>query len=213
MRALSERKRHAAPNQRLAPISGDRRASLKDHVRRHVWQNPIHPAQRDVMRYVLIVALTVLSHLDPSAAQAGRAEDRESLRRLPGVEVIVENFLTEEEAAGFSRDGIRTGVELVLQSNGIRILSASERLQTSSAPFLYVKVNPLKDSSAGTYCLAIEVELHQTVSLLNRPEQKLSAHTWNRVQVAIIGEQITGRVIEVVEPLIKQFANDFLTVN
>ena len=165
------------------------------------------------MRYVLVVALMVLSYLDTSAARAGRVEDRESLRRLPGVEVIVENFLPEEEAAGFSRDGIRTGVELVLQSNGVRILTASERLQTPSAPFLYVKVNPLKDSNAATFCLAIEVELHQAVSLLNRPEQQMSARTWNRVQVAIIGEQITGRVTEAVEPLIKQFANDFLTVN
>ena len=165
------------------------------------------------MRYVLIVVLMVLSHLDTSAARAGRVEDRESLRRLPGVEVIVETFLSEEEGAGFSRDAIRTGVELVLQSNGVRILSASERLQTPSAPFLYVKVNPLKHSSAETYCVAIAVELHQAVSLLNRPEQQMSARTWNRVQVAIIGEQITGRVTEVVEPLIKQFANDFLTVN
>ena len=167
----------------------------------------------NVMRYVLILALMVLSHVDTTAARAGRVEDRESLRRLPGVEVIVETFLSEEEAAGFSREAIRTGVELVLQSNGIRILSASERLQTSSAPFLYVKVNPLKHSSADTFCLAIEVELHQAVSLLNRPEHTMSARTWNRVQVAIVGEHITGRVTELVEPLIKQFANDFLTVN
>jgi len=165
------------------------------------------------MQYVLIVAFIVLSHLDTSAARAGRVEDRESLRRLSGVEVIVETFLSEEEAAGFSRDAIRTGAEQVLQSNGVRILSGSERLQTSSAPFLYVKVNPFKHSSAEIYCLAIEVELHQMVSLMNRPEQRMSARTWNRVQVAIIGEQITGRVIELVEPLIKQFANDFLTVN
>ena len=165
------------------------------------------------MRYALIVALIVLSHLDTNAARAGRVEDRESLRRLPGVEVIVETFLAEEEAAGFSRDAIRTNVELVLQANGVRILSGAERLQTSSAPFLYVKVNPLKHSNAETYCLAIEVELHQAVSLTNRPEQRMSARTWNRVQVAMIGEQITGRVTEVVEPLVKQFANDFLTVN
>lgn len=166
-----------------------------------------------VMRSVLIVTLIVLSHLDTSAARAGRVEDRESLRRLPGVEVIVETFLPEEAAAGFSRETIRTGVELVLQSNGVRLLSEAERLETSSAPFLYVKVNPLKHSSAETYCLTIEVELHQAVSLMNRPEQRMSARTWKRVQVAIIGEQITGRVTEVVEPLIKQFANDFLTVN
>lgn len=165
------------------------------------------------MRCVLIVALIVFSHLGTSVALAGRVEDRESLRRLPGVEVIVETFLSEEEAAGFSRDAIRTGVELVLQSNGVRILSGSERLETSSTPFLYVKVNPLKHSSADTYCLAIEVELHQAVSLMNRPEQRMSARTWNRVQIAMIGEQITGRVNELVEPLIKQFANDFLTVN
>ena len=165
------------------------------------------------MPYVLIVVLIVLSHLDTGFARAGRVEDRESLRRLPGVEVIVEKFLSEEEVAGFSQDGIRTGVELVLQSNGVRLLSASERLQTASAPFLYVKVNPFKHSSAETYCLAIEVELHQAVSLMNRPEQRISARTWNRVQVAIIGDQITERVTELVEPLIKQFANDFLTVN
>ena len=168
---------------------------------------------RVAMRYVLIVALIVLSHLDSGAARAGRAEDRESLRRLPGVEVIVETFLQEEEAAGFSRDAIRTGVEEVLQSNGVKILSGSERLQTTSAPFLYVKVNPFKHDSAEIYCLAIEVELHQAVSLMNRPDQRMSARTWNRVQVAIVGEQITGRVAELVEPLIKQFANDFLTVN
>ena len=76
-----------------------------------------------------------------------------------------------------------------------------------------MKVNPLKHSSAEIYCLAIEVELHQAVSLMNRPEQQMSARTWSRVQVAIIGEQITGRVTELVELLIKQFANDFLTVN
>jgi hypothetical protein len=165
------------------------------------------------MRHVLIVALIVLSQLDSGNARAGRVEDRESLRRLPGVEVIVETFLTEEEVAGFSRDAIRTGVEEVLQSNGVKILSGSERLQTTSAPFLYVKVNPFKHDSAEIYCLAIEVELHQAVSLMNRPEQRMSARTWNRVQVAMIGEQITGRVTEVVEPLIRQFANDFLTVN
>src|SRR5689334_14313885 len=152
------------------------------------------------MRYVLIlIAMTALSYLDASAAQAGRIEDRESLRRLPGVEVIVETFLTEEEAAGFSRDAIRTGVEEVLQSNGVKILSGSERLQTTSAPFLYVKVNPFKHDSAEIYCLAIEVELHQAVSLMNRPEQRMSARTWNRVQVAIVGEHITGRVTELVE--------------
>jgi hypothetical protein len=165
------------------------------------------------MRYVVIMAVIVLCQLDTGAVRAGRVEDRESLRRLPGVEVIVETFLSEEEVAGFSRDAVRRDVELVLQSNGVRILSGAERLQTPSAPFLYVKVNPLKHSSAETYCLAIEVELHQAVSLINRPEQRMSARTWNRVQVAIIGEQITGRVTEVVEPLIKQFANDFLTVN
>ena len=74
----------------------------------------------NVMRYVLILALMVLSHLDATAARAGRVEDRESLRRLPGVEVIVETLFSEEEAAGFSRDEIRTGVEVVLQSNGVR---------------------------------------------------------------------------------------------
>ena len=171
------------------------------------------PVRGDLMQYIVILALLALSQLDSSPARAGRAEDRESLRRLPGVEVIVETFLPDEEAAGFSRDAIRAGVELVLQSNGVRILSGPERLQTTSGPFLYVKVNPFKHSGTEEFCVAIEVELHQSVTLMNRPEQRMSARTWNRVQVAIIGEQKTDHVTELVEPLIKQFANDFLVVN
>ena len=54
-----------------------------------------------VMRSVLIVTLIVLSHLDTSAALAGRVEDRESLRRLPGVEVIVETFLQKKKLLAF----------------------------------------------------------------------------------------------------------------
>jgi hypothetical protein len=101
------------------------------------------------MRYVLIVVLIVLSAFATSAARAGRVEDRESLRRLPGVEVIVETFLSQEEAAGFSRDAIRTGVEVVLQSNGIRILTVSERLQTSSAPLLLREGEPPQTRHCG----------------------------------------------------------------
>lgn len=53
------------------------------------------------MRCVLIVALIVFSHLGTSAALAGRVEDRESLRRLPGVEVIVETFWRRKKLLAF----------------------------------------------------------------------------------------------------------------
>lgn len=69
---------------------------------------------------------------------------RETLRGLPGVGLAVENIDPDSQADGLSIEKIRTIVEFILRSGGIRILPESEIAMMPASPYLYVNVNILK---------------------------------------------------------------------
>jgi hypothetical protein len=66
--------------------------------------------------------LMTLGCLDPSLAQT-RDQQRESLRGLQGVEVVVEDIKPDAQMDGLSQESIRATVELILRSKGIRVLT------------------------------------------------------------------------------------------
>ena len=165
------------------------------------------------MRYVVIAVLMILTCLDLSMAQT-RDQQRESLRGLQGVEVVIEDIRPDAQADGLSQETIHAAVELILRSNGIRVLTQSESLKTPVAPYLYVHVGTDKNS-AGQYSFNSRVELHQAVSLVHRPQQIMLAPTWFPPgKFRTVGQQnMRLWVINSIEPLVKEFANDFLAVN
>ena len=161
------------------------------------------------MRYVAIVVLMTLTFFDLSIAQT-RDTQRESLRGLAGVEVTIEPIESDAKADGLSEEAIRTAVELILRSSGIRILPSTEKV--SSAPFLYTRVATYKLAS-GLYAHDVRVALKQGVSLVNRPQHMMYATTWEAESLGTPGSNNIRAVITFVENLVKIFANDFLTVN
>ena len=70
------------------------------------------------MRYAVIAMLMTMICLDLSLAQT-RDQQRESLRGLQGVEVVIENIKSDAQVDGLSQEAIRAAVELILRSNGI----------------------------------------------------------------------------------------------
>ena len=163
------------------------------------------------MRYVLMAILITLICLDLSMAQT-RDQQRDSLQGLQGVEVVIEGLRPDAETDGLSQEAIRTAVELILRSRGIRVLTRSESLRTPSAPYLYVKVSTYNHSS-DLYAYAVTVEVMQKVSLAQRPQQTVSAATWEKGGVGTTGHSNIRMVIDSVESKVKEFANDFLAAN
>jgi len=166
-----------------------------------------------VMRSAVMAILMTLGCLDPSLAQT-RDQQRESLRGLQGVEVIVEEIKSDAQVDGLSQESIRAAVELILRSKGIRVLTQSERSETASKPYLYVSVGTDKQAS-GQYSFSVRVELHQAVSLVQRPQQVTSAPTWftpGKLRT-VPGQNIRLWIINAIEPLIREFVSDFLAVN
>ena len=104
----------------------------------------------------LIVVALIWGNME--VAQALDAGSRESLRGISGVGVVVEGISLEASSGSLSQDKIRTAAELILRSNGIRVLTNVERTRLGSAPYLYINVNLLKEE-LGLYAYAVNVDL------------------------------------------------------
>ncbi len=163
------------------------------------------------MRYGVIAVAMVMTCFAQNPAQAVDDLDRESLRGLPGVQVVIENIDKDAQEDGLLEDTVRTAVELILRSSGIRILTQSERLQTPSKPWLYVYIDTFKNN--GRYAYTIRVSVEQRVSLVARPDHIMSTTTWRLDQIGTSGSFNISKTINIVESAVKAFANDFLTVN
>ena len=161
------------------------------------------------MRFVAIVVVMAVGFLHLSTdLKAGLADERASLRGLPGAGLVIEELHSAAKVDGLSEDSIRTAVELILRSSGIRILDGPK--DSPDSPWLYVRVSSIK-SRSGFHAFAIQVELKQLVSLMDRPESSAFAATWEQATVGHVAD--IRNVISVIEQMVKAFANDFLAVN
>ena len=164
------------------------------------------------MRYVVIAMLITLACSDFSTAQEPISR-QETLKGLKGVEVVIEDTNKDAAADGLSRDAIRTSVELILRSSGIPVLTRSESNEMPSSPYLYVNIGT-KKSSLGFYAFDAAVELRQRVLLIHQPQQLTFATTYQTPRVTgAVGAAHLRDVTAYIEEQVKQFANDFLTVN
>ena len=166
------------------------------------------------MRYVVMAILIALIGFDPRLADAATPEQRESLRGLQGVEVVIEDIKSDAQADGLSQEALRAAVELILRSRGIRVLTPSERSAMPSKPYLYVHVGTDKNS-LGQYAFNARVELHQAVSLVHRPQHIVLAPTWSTPdKFRTVGQQTMRMwIINSIEPLVREFVDDFRAVN
>ena len=166
---------------------------------------------RHVLQLIIVVVTLVWGSLE--VIHALDAGSRESLRGIPGLGVVVEDISPDASAGGLSEDAIRTAVERTLRSKGIRILTNTERIRSGSTPYLYINVNTLKEE-LGLYAYAVNVDLKQIVGLLSIKGKQAWGATWSASVVGMVREESLSQVItDGVEPLVQDFADDFLSVN
>lgn len=143
--------------------------------------------------------------------------NRESLKDLPGVAVLVEDFRRSAEDAGFDREVFQTDVELKLRMAGIR---ATEE---DGWPKLYLNVNAMHRERGQLAPYTVSLELLQ-VALLHSPlgpnqdeatvgalaVRTTLAVTWS---TGSLGLGDVADVRRVVKDRVDTFVNDWLSVN
>lgn len=146
-------------------------------------------------------------------AMAGSATAQERLLQgLSGVSVRATVFASDESSP-LSSVQIKTDVELELRKVGIQVFddSLADGLPNVGRVYVFIGAIPV---SKGRYAFVIEVSLHEKVSLVRKPTERLVAATWSHRQMTTAETENEHRQARdgLVE-IIKTFTNQFLTAN
>jgi hypothetical protein len=155
---------------------------------------------------IAALALTLIGGI----AYAGDTQpERNSLRGLKGIYVLVEHLNKDLIKDGLNTDTIKTDVEQKLRLAGIGILSRDDFFKELGYPYLYIDANALKLQRGG-YVYNIDVALMQAV-ILERFFVRLQAQTWSREDLGATPRLDTIR--DSIEILVDQFINAYLSAN
>lgn len=165
------------------------------------------------MRYVVVIIL-LFSGLVVETAEATGVLERESLRGLSGVFVVVEELGPDSKRSGLSVEVIRIVVERILRASGIQVLTDEEGRTGLSAAILEINATPVKSEKVSVYGVNITGVVIQQVFLRNGSEMTIPAITWGKSHTAVMNSKsVKAQVMGNVESITKEFANDFLSVN
>lgn len=138
---------------------------------------------------------------------------RETLRGLPGVWVVVEQLAPELKRAGVTQAQIQQEAEEKLRRIGLPLLNQEECWQTPGMPWLYLTVAVLKTNDT-TYAATIAAVLYQEVRLTRTPQIKTFGVTWDTgVRLGRLSAESLLTVRQSVGDLIDQFTADYQAVN
>ena len=149
-------------------------------------------------------------------ASEGRAQtleqQRETLRGLAGVAVVVEPLNAEAEQDGLQQRRLQATVEKQLRAAGIPVLSTETWSVTPGGPYLYVNVAALKKQYE-LYAYSIEVCLNQLVTLARDRNIRQFAETWETREVGTVGSDKLVTVQDSIARHVETFIAAYLTVN
>jgi hypothetical protein len=175
----------------------------------------LHPSVRisfTRVRWSLILGTFcfAIAWLPLQAEEPTEIPERESLKGLVGIEVVVEPLNIELEHLGLETLKLQQDIRHRLQQAGVRVLSERERLATPTAAMLVVRVDALHDR-IGRYFYCIDLLLTQRVRLKGRGSSDVSAVTWMRLGgIALIADDnvrhIQDRVFRKVDEFIKDYS-------
>lgn len=158
------------------------------------------------------MAFLILLAIDAQAQQF-MPTGRDTLRGLPGVEVLVEPLAPELEQSGLSAAVIRANAEAQLRAGGIPIYSSQSENPSPAKAYLYVHVSGLSLPRQG-YALAVQVHLRQTLRSLVTGSAIVNAMSWDQQMVMVVLPGSSMRVVDAeLRSLVERFVQDWRAVH
>ncbi len=141
-------------------------------------------------------------------------EQRESLRGIKGIRVVIEHISPDAGRDGLIREQLETDVEWRLRRSGIAGIILRPEEETFSTPYLHVYVNAYKPRDSELYAYNVGVEFRQGVLLPRDLTIKTYAATWKSTEIGTVaGRKLSNGIKDSVADQIDKFINDYLTVN
>ncbi|MCI0486604.1 MAG: hypothetical protein L0229_08390 [Blastocatellia bacterium] len=166
------------------------------------------------MKRLLLICIYSFLFLQPVTAQAPSPKDKDSLKGLAGVNVVIEKLDPKIDWGDLTDMQLRTDVELSLRKARIQLLSSEESAKSPGAPILSVNVAALKvDGYPSLYTFSVQIHLSQIVSLQRPTPKDVYATTWSIRSVGYISRTSLPNLRDYVKDYMDVFINGWLTVN
>lgn len=120
------------------------------------------------------------------SAQMFVATGRDTLRGLPGVEVVVESVPPELERVGVTTALIRADVEGRLRAAGVTIYATQAQNPSVAKPYVYVHLNALA-LPGQLQAVAVQLHVRQTLQSPLTKSNIVNAMTWDAHNVLGVG--------------------------
>jgi hypothetical protein len=147
-----------------------------------------------------------------AAGQQFIATGHDTLRGLPGVEVMVDDPQPELERAGLTGPSLKADVEGMLRSHGILVYRSQAENASPAKPYLYLHLNAL--SVPGDHvAVAVQLHLRQTLRSPATSSNVVDAMTWDQHSIVSVPAADLQAVRAAVRAHVDVFIEDWLSVH
>ena len=142
-----------------------------------------------------------------ATGRSARANDRDTLKNLRAVDVLIEGLPPEVERDGLTTEELRADVESRLRQSGLQVT-------TDASEAIYVNLNAHRTTMPDDrYIYNVEVDVNQPVAVLRTNALTLAA-TWSRATVGITPvSRFPQSAKDDVHDLIDRLLADYMSVN
>ena len=135
-----------------------------------------------------------------------------TLRALPGVEVLVETIPPELQRAGFTQASVRMDVARVLQTGVVVVFPSQAANPSAAKAYLDVRMTVLALRD-GSYAVAVQMHVRQTVTSLVTESKIVNAATWETGRLVSVAATDLSQVRDEIREMAEEFLADWKAVH
>jgi hypothetical protein len=138
---------------------------------------------------------------------------RDTLRGLPGLEVLVEPLQPELAGRGLSATAIQVEVTRRLDRGGITVYASQRDNPSPAKAYLYLHLNALFLPGGDVAAVAIQLQVRQTVRSLVSESNIVDAMTWDAHDVVGVPAGDVSDLDAEIQPFVDQLIKDWTAVH
>ena len=147
-----------------------------------------------------------------SSAQMFVTTGRDTLRGLPGVELLLEPTPSELRHEELTTSALRSVIEKRLRDAGITLYASHSDNPSGAKPYLYVQLTALTVTESWT-AVSIQVHVRQTVRSSVTESNIVNAMTWDAHTVAAVRPDEGAQLRDLVLEMVGRFVDDWRAAN
>ena len=159
-----------------------------------------------------LIGLSLVCCTGNAAAQQFLTAGRDTLRGLPGVDVLVEPIDPPLVQAGLDTREIRAAVERQLRTGEVTVYASQTANPSSAKPYVYVQISGVAIDRQ-TFAIELQVHLRQTLRSPVTGSNIVNAMSWDQHTVLVVTRAQLTSVHDAVRDAVAEFILDWRAVH